>query len=477
MKILSEEEVSNRITEIENLHDIWQYQINGYCVWQILRFRISTDMSQMPFGTNSLTKSKLLRIFGLLSDTIKDLIGIIFSRRADLLALTCSSALAEEVNGRFKDVYFDDLLINYNSCFKIETINSKNFSNRRKLALVKVNITEAAFDLFTSILAKCLKGSTEINRISAILSDIIVNETHLEYYSQAVLSNIINSFIWKKHLYSLMLKKLKPKYILLIDTSRFEITAAAKELGIKVIEFQHGIFTKYHPDVLSSNAKPFKRNLIIKDKYFLYGDYWKQQLDLNEFYDNELRVIGNPRIDNYRALRSEYLKKFADDIFRIVLTTQNLDTEKLIKFMTGFLDLAEGRIKYLLYIKLHPSQEGSKVHFEDIFKNNKNVLVLLGNEEPNTFELIAMASCHVSIGSACHYDSIGLGVPTIVLPLAGHEIVLNLVKIGHASLAETPAELLNIILHKKFVPVTSEISESYFKAGALSNMKNELNHD
>jgi len=70
--------------------------------------------------------------------------------------------------------------------------------------------------------------------------------------------------------------------------------------------------------------------------------------------------------------------------------------------------------------------------------------------------------------------ALGLGVPTIILPFATHESVLSLYEVGHAFLAYTPIELLDILLRWKGREVPNEIGEFYFKTGALENMKRDV---
>jgi hypothetical protein len=127
-----------------------------------------------------------------------------------------------------------------------------------------------------------------------------------------------------------------------------------------------------------------------------------------------------------------------------------------------------------LYVKLHPVYETSKESYKAAFGGNSRVHVVLGNEPPSTFELLTQAQLHVSISSTCHYDALGLGVPTVILPFTTHDIVLSLHQAGHAYLAYTPQELLEIVLHCKDHAVPPEISEWYFTSGALENIKREL---
>jgi hypothetical protein len=101
--------------------------------------------------------------------------------------------------------------------------------------------------------------------------------------------------------------------------------------------------------------------------------------------------------------------------------------------------------------------------------------VISGSEEPSTFELLLSADVHVSISSSCHYDALGLGVPTVILPLANSEWILPLHrKSGHAHLAPTPQALLDTVLQLKKSSVPETVGAYYFRPGAVENMKAAL---
>ena len=80
----------------------------------------------------------------------------------------------------------------------------------------------------------------------------------------------------------------------------------------------------------------------------------------------------------------------------------------------------------------------------------------------------------MSIASASHYDAIGLGVPTVVLPLQTHELVLPLCRAGHAHFAQTPEALADLVLAWRTLRLPENVSEYYFKQGARANIRREL---
>ncbi len=160
-----------------------------------------------------------------------------------------------------------------------------------------------------------------------------------------------------------------------------------------------------------------------------------EELESQGFFRQELRVVGSLRIDRYRAYRRDFLASM-DSLApkRVLVTTQGLDIERLIAFMKEVLQLAQDDASFEVIFKLHPMRERSKTVYEAAFAGDPRVTVLLGSEDPPTFALLANADVHVSISSACHYDALGLGVMTVILPLFGADTVLDLCRQGHARL-------------------------------------------
>jgi hypothetical protein len=127
-----------------------------------------------------------------------------------------------------------------------------------------------------------------------------------------------------------------------------------------------------------------------------------------------------------------------------------------------------------LWVKLHPVYEAGPEPYLEAFQGDGRVRVLSGSQDPSTFELLTRATIHVSVSSSCHYDALGLGVPTVILALPTHEIVLPLARAGHAMIARTPAELVQIVDGWRSHHVPPAVSEYYFKPDSIRNMRSDL---
>lgn len=471
---VSSETVGQLIRQIEARHDLLQYEVDGWCVWPVLRFPVAMALLDLPF-----TKSReLFSLRELLFIAARDLPGLVFPRQSRYSVITFSSALMEEEGRRYKDVFFDDLLRELGSFFKIESVNNKSFLPRSRAALIKSDVTSTAIDLLSSLVLPRFRKPSGIASVAEKLSASLRQEPGLEAFTPQDIAARLEGFYWHKKLYAWLLGRTRAKYLFSADGySDHAIIAAAKERGLKVCEFQHGGFLQGGPEYgwEAVYAARYKSKMPIPDQMFLYGEYWKEQLEVDEFWKGHLFAVGNLRMDQYRKLKAQsQSSRKKDDAFRIVLTAQGIDTARLIAFLSGFMELASKELEVNLYIKLHPVYESDKEIYERAFPADSRVRVISGSEAPSTFELLSSADLHLSISSACHFDALGLGVPTVIIPLANSDWVLPLHRAGHASLAPTPQALLEIVsqLGRKGVP--DEIGSYYFRPNALLNMKEAL---
>jgi hypothetical protein len=467
------EEAVIRLQELEQQQSLFDYKIDGYSAWRLLRFKAAYEIYKLPltikpdFITWSWLKERL-------SLFLPDIFAFIFPRNAKYVIKTFSSALSELQGNFYKDIYFDDIIDVLDHDFKIETLNNYIYGSRRRSALFPIKMTTAFIDLVSGFLT-LLRIPQKVNRVATHISNTIQTEPSLRSLTPRRISRTLRRFYWSKRLYLSFLGRIKPLYVFTANTNEYAIWAAARELGILTIDFQHGIYSRYDPDVLPETKNLDVNSLILPDKLFLYGDYWKKELERMNFAKVELIPVGHHQIDHYRKIRMdkhETLQNSQECI--IVLTTQGLDREQLIEFILKFLELAQGVLSYTLYIKLHPGYETTKDVYEVTFGSDPNVHILLGTEAPSTYALLANAHFHISIASATHYAALGIGVPTIILPLFGHEAVIHLAKVSHAKLVHTPDELLNYVMDYHDIMVPAEVSALYYKPGAINNIKREL---
>ncbi len=475
--IRSHETVSKRLHQLELKYNLYQYEIDGWCVWALLRISVGNALLNLPwknsdkYYTGRLSKGELLAI------AIKDIPVLIWPRKVRYVVKTYNGNLRELENSLYKNIFFDDLLldIGLDNCFKIESLNTRAnarvFLTRSRMALVKSDGTLTLFELLAGLLATAgIPG--RIQKIAQPLSACLQQEPGFEVFTSGWIARRLRYFYWYKKLYSGLFGRIKPEYLLMINSMQYAVIAAAKEQGVQVIEFQHGSPNRHKiPYSWPAEAVPYKSKIPIADQLFLYGEYFEHELRAGGFWDEELCSVGSLRIDQYRRHSVGQRTDSGQNLCTILVTTQGVDVEQLIAFMAEFLRLAEGMLKLCVYFKLHQNFSHGKALYEAAFGTDPNVQVLLNTDPPSTFELFTQADFHLSIYSTTHYEAIGLGVPTIVLPFSNHELMLHLYEAGHAFLVQTPQDLLDYIIQHQGYKIPDEISEFYFRPNALENMR------
>ena len=330
---------------------------------------------------------------------------------------TYTSGLAERTGLRYKDIWFDDLLSQAKNGYKVEGINSPAFLKRRSSAAIRSDVSSTLLELLASALAR-LGWPRRYRKMAGDMSACIQRGLASRACTPERVHLEILRFYWLKRFYGWLLDRVCPRWVLTADPGEYALVAAAKERGIKVGELQHGIVDKCHyAYAWPREVAEFRRSLALPDRLFLYGDYWKKALGGDEFWGDSLRVVGSSRVDAYRALRAARVGERGRAGLTVVTTTQGIQVSQLILFLKQFLELVPSGQELKLILKLHPVYETSKAAYESAFGADGRVEVVLGSEDPSTFELLARADLHLSVSSTCHFEAVGLGVPTVILPL------------------------------------------------------------
>lgn len=451
---------------LEAKHNLLEHRLDGWSVWCVLRFPI--QLALVTPGTIPAARMSYRERLTLSLTNIHRLVSPPITR---YVVKTYSSGLVEREGQWYKDIWFDDLIKEVGSTFKIEQVNSPMFLSRRAQSLIPSDVTTAALELAASSLAR-LRRPAELGRVARALYRVLAREVEGVFQEEWVALRL-RLFLAHKALYRRLLAGIHPSFLLVADPGEHAIVAAAKELGITAVELQHGGTTdRYHSGYAwTTYAKPFRGSMPIADRLFLYGEHTRREVDRHGFWGESIRVVGCPRIDQYRSRRLEP----GDGGPKVLLTT-GASVADTIAFMAEFLRLTADMSGLELLVKLHPIYERSPDAYLQAFRGDPRVQVFSGSEDPSTFELLCRANLHVSVSSSCHYDAIGLGVPTVILALPTHEIVLPLQQAGHALLAATPADLVALVRDWGSLRVPPDISGYYFRPNSIRNMAADLGH-
>lgn len=454
-------QIGMRLRSFEREHNLLRHEVDGWCAWPILRLAVGYSLEQL-----ALAKRESMRRAERVALAAEDLTGLVRLRPVRYLVKSSVSGLVDEQGGRYKDVWFGDLLDVLPGVVKVDGINNPAFLPRRARAHWKGDLTTTLFDGAAAALARAHRPAQVTTAARGIARSL-----HAEFgpdrFQVAWVESVLAQFYWSKRAYSALLSRIRPQYVLTADPGEAALVAAARERGIEVLEMQHGvIYGNHHAYGWSQYALPYRERMPIPHELLLYGSFWKEELDRNGFWGNALRVVGSLRVDTYRSHRA---CRPAGGPRTVLVTTQGIDTDEVVRFLSEFLQGVDG-VSLRLIVKLHPAYEQRKDPYTAALGADPRVTVLLGSEGASTFDLLTRADLHVSISSTCHYEAIGLGVPTAVLPFTTHEIVRPLWEAGHARLLRSPGDLRDLVREKGALRVCDAVSGYYFAPGALENL-------
>jgi hypothetical protein len=263
----------------------------------------------------------------------------------------------------------------------------------------------------------------------------------------------ISTVYWQARLYQLLLVRIKPQAILVSDTGEYGLRIAAGRAGVPFIELQHGVFDASHPDAVPAWVTGPAEALVLPNILASRGRYWIECLAETRQGRDHAVPVGNEFIDEARQRRKA---RAAARTVHFVLTTQGLDSLRLARWIEAMKVAAPAAVDWRLSIKLHPVYDRETREFSKL-QEDCRIRVIAGSALPNVFDLLAEADLHLSIASACHFDAAALGIRSVVVPLAGHESLLDAVDGKQIFLAQSPEDIWRIAA----LPDSSEVERAY----------------
>lgn len=436
--MISEQERVRRINafaEMERAHSLFAFRFDGWSAWRVMRNALHGRVSDLPFAAP--THSSFVRVWEAMLATFGFCWLVIFGRRRDLVVQTCRSALRVREGSKFLDVNFDGLLKRGHSHLKLVEINSRDFERQAANALFPSHLDPVVFSFWGRVLGSFFP--VRAMNFCLTVSELMQRELKVSVDPRWLLMRI-STVYWQEKLYGFLLARIRPKAVLVADTGAYALCLASFRRGIRFVELQHGIFDNDHPDAVPLWVDGSRGELLLPDWLAVRGEYWVRQLEQTRQGRECAITVGNEQIDIARQRR---LQRQPNDRLELVLTSQGCDTVQLVSWIEQMIATAPLGQDWRLSIKLHPFYDTNPQAFAGL-SDNARVEIVNGGAEPNVFTLLEGADLHLSITSACHFDAVAIGVPTVVIPLAGHEALLPIVDEQQMSLARQPANVWSI---------------------------------
>ena len=447
----------------ETRHRLFERQFEGWSIWRTLRRVVHRELTAdvNPIGSGEAGGQSRFR--GKAGPIAQLLTRLIAPPRADLVLMTLTSALRDVDGDRYRDIYFDDLLDTGLSAFKIEAGNAGGMNARSAHAVRPAHVSVVAVDFLARLRARLRPLPKNVLAFSETLSEQLRAELGVILPARWM-QRTIGATREQARIYERLLRRTGAKAVLVVDTAEFSMLIAARRAGVPLIEVQHGVFTVEHPDAVPALPGLDQRSLLLPDRYAAFGEYWKRVLAGLAMPADHIVPVGYQLIDRMRAVRAQ---RQPTTNLRLLAATQGLATPELVAWLDAFAAAAPAGKDWTLHIKLHPAYEPSTEPYAALAKYPQ-IEVVRGDQQPSTVDLLAKADLHLSISSTSHFDAISIGVPTVILPLPGHEIISFVADEKTAFIARDPADIWRIIESQ---PVIPDQGEDFCAAGYVRNLR------
>jgi hypothetical protein len=311
-------------------------------------------------------------------------------RNYDYIFMSDSSQ-RKVINNLYKDKLMDDIIDKIGGkSLLIELPNPNHYKNVHTRYIVSQSLLDFLIFIYSSFLKLFI--SVENKQLDNIFKREKININ----YKKLILKRRVES-----KLYKLFFSIYKPKAIFIIcGYCRFGAVKVAKDLGIKVIELQHGVINEVHygyvssirlnknyiPDILLSFGlyETTIKNLLIK-KIIPIGSYYLNYLKNNFKTDKTLNSI----IQRYK--------------YSVGISLQDQDWE--YNGMLSFIKNLSSKNLDVLYI-LIPR------HRKDKLPLSENIILY---DRLDCYNIIMHCNVHMSLYSSCALEAPSLGVPNILI--------------------------------------------------------------
>ena len=309
----SVKDISDAFFSLENKYNLNHEQIDGVYFWQLIRMYLYYDIARKlnTFGSPQQSSLKLSdKIMSFIPFLKNSILNSPFGGDKNQDILIFDHPRKVLYKNEYRDIYtyfLTNYLDEYNKDYEI--IESPYLNNHftNKSNKIRYNDRILLGSYFYKKTHKVKFTDSERELLRALLNDLSVQfNMDFDYLENVIKDHILN-FKYEYKQYKKLLTKKNPKQVyVVVAYENKALVKAARDLGIEVLELQHGTISNYHMgysypdehniienddgDVRVSNIEYFP------DKILSFGKYWENA----SFYplsSEALERLGTDHID------------------------------------------------------------------------------------------------------------------------------------------------------------------------------------
>jgi len=449
--------------------------VNGEQIWPYLRIRYgftymaetAASYGEANYDLQASRGSKPIRRLRFMKSTLR---GIRYGfrnwfRKYDYIVLTDNS-VRRQMGGKYINQFLDPIIDEIGPSRVLCIESTSPFPSYGMNQVYTRHVVSTSLLILFSLLIMLLRRM--FSRRYKVVNKGVMDRIEADFGSNANATNVIEFFEAKRKVFTCLFRIMRPQAILLTCYYGKEpAIRAAKSLGIKVIEIQHGVIGKEHP---AYNVHRDLDRSCFPDHLLVFGKQELATFNNSRFIDQaNVHPAGSFYLDYIRAScgpEPHLSERISGGYERVVgVTLQWITERRLISFICEAAKLDSS----ILYILIPRAQK--KEYSNMGLPPNVSVI-----RDKNFYELMTYCDFHSTVNSTCALEAPSLGVQNILIDIDGsarvyYEKVLSDDRVTR--FANTPEEYVNTVrgfprLHRN---VVRELHKDFFAPNYQENIR------
>ena len=413
---------------LEEKYNLNYHKIQDCYAWKLIRMHLYYDITRKTemFGAPQQKSLSLLDKFSTFLPFFKN--SILYNPfngkyHKDIMIFDHPRKVI--FNGEYCDIYSNFLVDFLSNDYSFEVLESPYLNHHYTQKQDYIRYTDA-IQLGSYIHKKFNKiefSQSEMDLISKV-QDELEDAFDIKLNMSSMLKTHILNFQYDYKKYRELFEKRKPeKVFVVVAYENHPIVAAAKSLGIEVIELQHGTITDYH----LGYSYPEKTRLggeipYFPDKILSFGDYW-----MNE-------KTSPISMENVIPIGFSYFESQSRDFIDInVVDNQILFISQGVigKYLSGIaFELAKKRSDLKIIYKLHPGEyETWRQNYPELVEaSDFDNFEVIDNSKIPLYKLFAESNYQVGAFSTAIYEGLMFNCKTFIVDVPGVEYLDDLIE-------------------------------------------------
>jgi hypothetical protein len=373
-----------------------------------------------------------------------------------------------ETDGNYWDLYVDPIAecLSESDYLIIEASHQYHHLKPAKSKnLVYKDSLELQFRLF-GVISKLQKEDREVATLYREINEKFKKEFNIDLGLVKRAQQYQKRYLYSEKVYERLLRRVAPQILFLVcGYGKESLIIAAKDLHIPVVEFQHGVLSKYHLgyDVSSGTKEDFA------DYFFSFGPAWGQMAHF-PIPQEKIIPIGYQYLNTAVSKLKDINKKD-----QILFLSQGTIGDRLSDFAVNLLEYIPSNVS--IVFKLHPGEYLRwKTEYKSLYDASQEGLIsVIAGDSPSLYELMAESKWQIGVNSTALFEGMAFKCKTYIVDLPGIEYVETLIDNNEFILVQKPEQIeftynpneLNYRTEEYF----SQDTETKFKAAVDFVMK------